>query len=112
MLKGLLKIKTIMTHKFFIRITSYNVCYTKLLRQPFFFDLPYGGEARICTKKDTYPDGKEFVGIGIKPDIEVSKSLSDYLENNDPVLEKAIEFLKDKNKRTENNSYNHYLRNN
>lgn len=80
--------------------------------QPFFFDLPYGGEARICTKKDTYPDGKEFVGIGIKPDIEVSKSLSDYLENNDPVLEKAIEFLKDKNKRTENNSYNHYLRNN
>ncbi|WP_439489921.1 S41 family peptidase [Algoriphagus sp.] len=62
--------------------------------QPMIFDLPNGGIARVCTKKDTYPDGREFVGVGIQPDIFVTKSLADYLENRDPVLEKAIEFLK------------------
>ena len=61
--------------------------------QPLSFNLPEGGIARVCTKKDTYPDGREFVGVGIQPDILVSKSLTDYLENRDPVLEKAFEFL-------------------
>ncbi len=64
--------------------------------QPMLFDLPNGGQARICTKKDTYPNGEEFVGVGIKPDIKISKSLSDYIENKDPVLDKAIEFLSSK----------------
>lgn len=65
--------------------------------QPFLFDLPGGGSARICTKKDTYPDGREFVGYGIKPDVEVKPTLSDYINKKDPVLEKAIEYLKTKN---------------
>lgn len=64
--------------------------------QPLMFDLPNGGIARVCTKKDTYPDGREFVGIGIQPDIKVTKSLSDYIEEKDPVLEKAIEYLNNK----------------
>lgn len=63
--------------------------------QPFIFELPEGGMARICTKKDTYPDGREFVGLGIQPDIHVSKSLRDYLDNNDPVLKRAIVILND-----------------
>ena len=57
------------------------------------FDLPNGGQARICTKKDTYPNGKEFVGVGIQPDIEVRKTLSDYMENKDPALDRALDFL-------------------
>ncbi|MEY8848768.1 S41 family peptidase [Psychroserpens sp. XS_ASV72] len=61
--------------------------------QPLMFSLPNGGIARVCTKKDTYPDGREFVGIGIQPDIKVTKKLSDYIENKDPVLVKAIEYL-------------------
>ncbi|MCA1756241.1 MAG: hypothetical protein LC649_02140 [Bacteroidales bacterium] len=61
--------------------------------QPFVFDLPGGGMARVCTKKDTYPDGREFVGYGIKPDIEVKRTLNDYLDKKDPVMEKAIEYL-------------------
>lgn len=61
--------------------------------QPMQFNLPGGGSARVCTKKDTYPDGREFVGYGIKPDIEVKKTLSDYMENKDPALDKAIRFL-------------------
>ncbi len=61
--------------------------------QPLFFELPGGGTARICTKKDTYPDGSEFVGYGIKPDILVKSSLNDFVNGNDPVLKRAIEYL-------------------
>lgn len=64
--------------------------------QPFVFELPGGGTARICTKKDTYPDGREFVGYGVRPDIEVKPALSDYLQHKDPVLDKAREYLKNK----------------
>lgn len=61
--------------------------------QPMLFDLVNGGKARVCTKKDTYPNGKEFVGIGIQPDIMIKKNLTDYMENRDIVLEKTIEYL-------------------
>jgi C-terminal processing protease CtpA/Prc len=64
--------------------------------QPFSFELPGGGSARICTKKDTYPDGREFVGFGIKPDIIVKRTLNDYLTKKDPVLDQAIEYLEQK----------------
>ncbi len=64
--------------------------------QPYLFDLPGGGLARVCTKMDTYPDGREFVGYGIKPDIEVKSGLADYLKKKDAVMEKAIEYLKQK----------------
>ncbi len=62
--------------------------------QPFMFGLPGGGSARICTKQDTYPDGREFVGYGIKPDIEVKPTLNDYIQKTDPVMTKAIDYLK------------------
>lgn len=64
--------------------------------QPFLFDLPGGGSARICTKKDAYPDGREFVGYGIKPDVEVKPTLNDYLKKKDPVVDKAVGYLKKK----------------
>ncbi|RZL30795.1 MAG: peptidase S41, partial [Pedobacter sp.] len=63
--------------------------------QPFVFNLVGGAMARVCTKKDTYPDGREFVGYGIKPDIEVVPTLNDYLKNNDPALNKALSYLKE-----------------
>lgn len=66
--------------------------------QPFLFDLPGGGSARVCTKMDTYPDGREFVGYGIKPDIEIVPDLEDYLNNRDIALEKAIKYLKENTK--------------
>ena len=58
-----------------------------------FFELPGGGSARICTKKDTYPDGREFVGYGIQPDVLVKKDLEDFINNEDPVLEEALKHL-------------------
>jgi C-terminal processing protease CtpA/Prc len=64
--------------------------------QPYMFDLPGGGTARVCTKQDTYPDGREFVGYGIRPDIEVKQTLNDYLQKKDACLERAIVHLQNK----------------
>ncbi len=64
--------------------------------QPLMFDLPGGGSARVCTKKDTYPDGREFVGFGVKPDIEVIPTLNDYLHKKDPAMDNAVSYLKKK----------------
>lgn len=61
--------------------------------QPYFFNLPGGGNARVCTKKDTYPDGREFVGYGVKPDIAVIPTVEDYVQQNDRALNVALEFL-------------------
>jgi C-terminal processing protease CtpA/Prc len=41
-----------------------------------------------------YPCGKEYVGYGIHPDIVVKQSVKDVIENIDPVLNTAIEYLK------------------
>jgi carboxyl-terminal processing protease len=62
--------------------------------QPFLFDLPGGGGARVCTKKDTYPDGKEFVGFGVAPDIFVKPGVKDFIEHKDPALEKGLDYLR------------------
>jgi C-terminal processing protease CtpA/Prc len=64
--------------------------------QPYLFDLPGGGRARVCTKKDVYPNGKEFIGYGISPDIYVNYTIEDYLNDNDPVLNEAIKYLSGK----------------
>ncbi len=64
--------------------------------QPLFFELPGGGSARICTKRDTYSDGREFVGYGVKPDIEVKRTVEDYIKKRDAQMERAITVLSDK----------------
>ncbi len=63
--------------------------------QPLFIDLPGGGQARVCTKRDTYPDGRDFVGYGIRPDVLIEPSIEDALGERDVVLEKGIEVLRD-----------------
>ncbi|HVS92419.1 MAG TPA: S41 family peptidase [Mucilaginibacter sp.] len=62
--------------------------------QPVSFDLPGGGSARVCGKKDTYPDGKEFVGIGSMPDVIVKKTVKDEQDGVDAAKDKAIAMLK------------------
>jgi C-terminal processing protease CtpA/Prc len=62
--------------------------------EPLMFELPGGGFALVCTIKSTYPDGREFVGYGVKPDIEVKPTLYDFIQNNDAVLNRAISYLK------------------
>jgi C-terminal processing protease CtpA/Prc len=64
--------------------------------QPYPFALGGGFNARVCTKKDTYPDGSPFVGVGIQPNIVVSPTVKDIMEQNDPVLARALAYLKTK----------------
>ena len=58
--------------------------------QPLLFPLPGGGMARVCTKHDRFADGREFVGVGVTPDIKVSPTRADIVNGIDPVLEKAV----------------------
>jgi C-terminal processing protease CtpA/Prc len=54
-------------------------------------DLPGDGYARICTRRICYPVSyKRFVNSGIKPDIEVKKTIENYLQKKDVVLDKGI----------------------
>lgn len=62
--------------------------------QPVFFELPRGLWLQVCSKNDTYPDGREFIGYGVIPEIEVHNSLKDLLNGRDNMLETAIEYLK------------------
>ncbi len=53
--------------------------------------MPGGGYARICARRICYPlSYKRFVNSGIKPDIEVTVTIKDYLERKDAVLDQAI----------------------
>jgi C-terminal processing protease CtpA/Prc len=58
--------------------------------QPLSFSLPGGGRARVCTKRDTYPDGKEFVGVGVQPQRVVHPTIADLRAGRDTVLEAAL----------------------
>ena len=76
-----------------IRIGQYSYGSTG---QPEKFDMPGGGSARICVKKDTYPDGTEFVGKGIAPDIRVEMTIKDFIDKKDPALDRSIVYLTQK----------------
>jgi carboxyl-terminal processing protease len=41
-----------------------------------------------------FPDGKEFVGIGIIPDVEVKVTKYDIIDKSDPVLNKGIDVIR------------------
>ena len=58
--------------------------------QPLSFALPGGGSARVCTKHDRYPDGREFVGAGVQPSVLVHPTLADFRAGRDTVLEAAL----------------------
>lgn len=62
--------------------------------QPLFFALPGGGSARICVKRDVYPDGSPFVGKGVMPDVEVRRTVAASRSGADPVLDRAVAELR------------------
>jgi carboxyl-terminal processing protease len=65
--------------------------------QPLNFKLPGGGFARVCTKHDSFADGREFVGVGVPPDVPVHLTRADVLAGRDPVLETAVHSLQPEN---------------
>ena len=62
--------------------------------QPLLFTLPGGGSARICTKKDTYPDGRIFVGTGVQPNVLIPATYADFMSAEDRTLNEALRFLR------------------
>jgi C-terminal processing protease CtpA/Prc len=62
--------------------------------QPLMFELPGGGAGRVCTKHDRYPDGKEFVGVGVRPDIAAAPTVADVRAGRDTVIEAALRELR------------------
>ncbi len=61
--------------------------------QPFRVELGDGMGAGIGTKREFLPDGSEFEGVGITPDVEVRTTVEDLRTGRDPVLEKARELI-------------------
>jgi carboxyl-terminal processing protease len=57
--------------------------------QPLFFSI-YGADVRVCTKWDRFPDGTEFVGVGVLPDVASERTREDVATGRDAVLEAAI----------------------
>ncbi|WP_374579966.1 S41 family peptidase [Pseudoduganella sp.] len=64
--------------------------------QPLFIKLPGGGQARICTKLDTYADGRAFVGVGVQPQYAAKPTVEGMRAGRDEVLEAALAQLQAK----------------
>jgi len=47
----------------------------------------------VSTKREYFPDGSPFEGIGVAPDIEVRTMAADLKSGNDPVMAKALELI-------------------
>lgn len=62
--------------------------------QPVMFTLPGGGMGRVCAKRDLFSDGREFIGIGIMPDLLVRPTFKSIVAGRDKVLEAAIDYIK------------------
>jgi carboxyl-terminal processing protease len=53
--------------------------------------LPGGGNFRVVTVRCVYPDGREFVGTGIQPDIEVHPTQQDIHDGYDRILARGVD---------------------
>ena len=62
--------------------------------QPLSFALPGGIMARVCTKRDAYPDGTEWNGQGIQPTLLVRPTVAALAAGEDPVLAAALRQLR------------------
>jgi C-terminal processing protease CtpA/Prc len=60
---------------------------------PLRISLPGGGSFEVSTFTATYPNGREYAGIGIQPDIKIHLTQEDVYNETDPVLEKALEII-------------------
>lgn len=60
--------------------------------QPIMIDFGYGYMARICARDEWLPDGTEFIGIGIQPDITIEEDES-VLFGEDNVIKAALKSL-------------------
>jgi carboxyl-terminal processing protease len=60
--------------------------------QPYFETLPDGMSFHVSAKRDFFPDGSPFEGVGIAPDLVVEPTRVTLEAGRDPVLERAIQY--------------------
>ncbi|SUB78219.1 S41 family peptidase [Porphyromonas macacae] len=65
---------------------------------PININLGCGIYAKICTKKEWDVDGNKFIGIGIKPDIEVKENIDIFLKEKDCIIEEALRQIQNNKK--------------
>ena len=59
--------------------------------QPYIFDFGNGMEFFIGSKRQYFPDGSAYEGVGIAPDIEVPRTIESLLSTTDETLDRAIQ---------------------
>jgi carboxyl-terminal processing protease len=62
--------------------------------QPFFFNFGNGMSFRVSTKRVFFPDGSQFEGVGVTPDVSLQPSPADMRAGTDVVLNKALELAR------------------
>jgi carboxyl-terminal processing protease len=58
--------------------------------QPFLFDFGNGMGFRVGAKRLFFPDGSQFEGVGIAPDVAIQQSIEDIRKGTDVVLNRAM----------------------
>jgi hypothetical protein len=61
--------------------------------QPYMLDLGDGMQAIVGAKREMFPDGGRFEGVGVRPDVEVLPTVDDLRSGRDVVLEAARQRL-------------------
>lgn len=61
--------------------------------QPYYEDLGDGMRLAVGTKREFFPDGSRFEGVGIAPDLLVLPTAIEIKSGRDPELERALEAL-------------------
>jgi len=58
------------------------------------FALPKNWGVQFSVTRHSYADGTEYAGLGVKPDVLVVPTVDDLLSGNDPMLDRAREYIK------------------
>lgn len=62
--------------------------------QPYMHDFGDGMSFRVSTKRVYFPDGSQFEGVGIEPNVEIAPTAADLRAGTDPVLGRAKELAR------------------
>lgn len=52
-----------------------------------------GWSVQLCVTRDAFPDGAEFAGIGVAPELPVVVTVEDFLAGRDAALDRARQYL-------------------
>jgi len=63
--------------------------------QPIRKELPGGGTFRICARWCLYPDGREFINVGVQPHVNAALTLEDYQNDFDSVFAAGMKSLRE-----------------